>query len=199
MGKKKPGARYACGKRKRPSQNTLASIERDSLAQTLSVVLAQPHRRGNTDQKCSSALGRLVLARKLRSEVYDAGNEYADIVLAWRAARGVPIVVRLNMGGDGLGPSDETVRDWRQRIDRIEAGVSLVASDKGLSLMNSICLDDQDPNFLDEIITCAALVELSYILGRLSKNSHPFVSGGDLTTAKSSDKQGSSMDYRNCA
>lgn len=176
-GKRKQGKRYPCGKLRPISQNTLAAMEQETEKAIKAVVLAQPHRRGNLDQMAESALGRLVMARKLRSEVYHAGNEYADIVRRWRAAKGVPVDLRLNVGGGGDGPSEETVADWGRKMERVEAAVRLVSAERGLRLMNSVVLDCRDVSYLDEMVTCAALIEVTYTLGRLAKAAHPFVSG----------------------
>jgi hypothetical protein len=75
--KKKAGARHACGKLRQPLTPEKLAKDAETQAQTMATVLAQPHRRGSTDQRCESALGRFVLAQWLRSEVYDAGLSYA--------------------------------------------------------------------------------------------------------------------------
>ena len=139
------------------------------------VVLSQTHRRGNTDQKCASALGRFVMAYKLRSEIYDAGQEYLEVTTRWRGAKGIPTSVHAGGGGCGLGPTDETVDDWSRRINNWHAAINGVVSKWGLPLMRSLVLDDEYPPAADAILTQATLVELAYATGRLGKNCHPFV------------------------
>lgn len=84
--------------------------------QIVGTVLAQPHRRGDRDQLCASALGRACRRAKLRRECYDAGEDYAATVRRWRAAKGCPTMLRL--GGSSLsdGPDAATVARWRKTI-----------------------------------------------------------------------------------
>lgn len=80
-----PPRRERNGRRQR--QTTKAEIEAAQRAREeaeKAVVMSQPHRRGSTDQKCTTALGRFVLAHKLREELYLAGEEYAGLVRRWR-------------------------------------------------------------------------------------------------------------------
>lgn len=64
------------------------------------VVLAQPHRRGDTDQRRASALGRACRRARLRRECYDAGEDYAALV-------------RRDWRGDAAGDADD------QRLRRL--------------------------------------------------------------------------------
>jgi hypothetical protein len=47
------------------------------------VALAQPHRRGNADQLCADAVGRLCIASGLRPEIYAAADAYRAQVRAF--------------------------------------------------------------------------------------------------------------------
>lgn len=119
--KRKKGHREANGRPLRArvgQQEASAAAEREA---TLSVAMAQPHRLGDADPRCSSALGRFCLRNKLKSELLRAGEAYAGIVRRWRAAKGVPTEGNGSVGGSGGGPSDATVREWgkqRLRCDR---------------------------------------------------------------------------------
>lgn len=116
--KRKVGKREASGKPQRAPAGERADAIRG-------VVLAQPHRRGNTDQRAESPWGRFCLRagpghRPLDREIYDAGEQYAGLKRRWRAARGVPTDLRLGVGGSGDGPSDITVAQWARTIARVE-------------------------------------------------------------------------------
>ena len=164
---RKSGPRYPSGR--------LKYATRDPVCDEVTVtVLRQPHRKGDTDQRRASALGRFVLAYRMRSEIYDSGNEYAELVARWRAARGIPTDVRLGVGGCGEGPADETVREWNKKIEMVHAAITLVAK-PGLPLIRTLILDDRDIDATDAIVTQSALSELAYALGRLGRGAHPFV------------------------
>ena len=54
------------------------------------VVLAQPHRRGDADQRCGSAFGRFCKRCAVNTAGETAAPKYEGLVRRWRAARGVP-------------------------------------------------------------------------------------------------------------
>jgi hypothetical protein len=90
------------------------------------VVLAQPHRRGDTDQFVESPLGRFVLQhcldkeKKPRREIYDAGREYADLVHHYHAAKIETKPIISNGSGNGRGVSEEKARWLTKEVRRIE-------------------------------------------------------------------------------
>src|ERR1700730_14475530 len=76
-------------------------------------VLSQQHRRGETDQRIESPLGRLTLKHKLDRAYFDAGLEYAGMVRCYYAARlpshalrSIPQLPQDDRvaGGDGVRP-----------------------------------------------------------------------------------------------
>jgi hypothetical protein len=81
----------------------------------IGVVLDQPHRRGNTDQRCESALGRFVIAHRLAPELFDAGQEYAAVVRSHRRLLGLPGVLS---NGPGLGHRADDP-DIAEKIERL--------------------------------------------------------------------------------
>ena len=114
----KSGKRQPNGKLRRPTvaeRDKLAKLKEQAEMQT---VLAQPHRRGNTDQRCASALGRACMALGLPQSYYDAGQNYAALRRRWRAAKGIPTDERLGIGS-GAGPEDGTVEGWEREIEQI--------------------------------------------------------------------------------
>ena len=115
------------GRAQRPTASAQTAIARERNDAVMSVVLAQPHRRGSRSQWRESAFGRFCDDHKLREEIYDGGNAYSDLLRRWRAAKGVPTELRLGMGRSGQGPSDATVEAWTQRLGSIRLNVVLSA------------------------------------------------------------------------
>lgn len=111
-----PAEREGNGRHKRPSR---AEMERRAeearkreARRIIGVVLDQPHRKGNTDQRCESALGRFVIAHGLKPELYEGGNEFARIVHTWRRLKALPGVV-------SHGPGKAVTCDDQQLADKI--------------------------------------------------------------------------------
>lgn len=112
-----PPKRYPGGKRVPPA-TTKAAIEAAQRAREeaeKAVVLNQPHRRGNNDQRCENALGRFCLQNKLAGELYDAGQQYASLVRQWRIA-----IANIHAEGHkNLGSKrDEITREEAEKITR---------------------------------------------------------------------------------
>ena len=83
------------GRKLRKSKKTdIEAAQRAIEEREISVVLAQPHRRGNRDQKCGWPLGEFALTHRLaigwNESLYDAGCEYSALVRRWRLAKGLP-------------------------------------------------------------------------------------------------------------
>lgn len=141
----------------------------------MSVVLSQPHRRGNTDQKCESALGRFCLRMKLREELYSAGKNYADITRAWRVAKGVPSQMVSGGPGSGNGPSDATVIEWGKKLARVQMEMQR-ETPEGYYAIRLLCLDGVDIEYLNEAQAVDALMVMARDFGYLSTGDmHPFL------------------------
>lgn len=143
-------------------------------------VCAQPHRAwapDPLDPRLGSALGRFTIRQRLRSELYDAGDQYAALFARWAAAKGIPHPTRRHMVGGGLGPSDATVAAWWREIEAIEGALRLY----GLAYVNvrHLCLEDEDlpPEATADAIT--GLRAVAVVVGRLPERAHPFVSAWD--------------------
>jgi hypothetical protein len=137
------------------------------------VVLMQPHRGGDSDQRRASALGRFVMDHKLRPELYDAGNEYAGLVRRLWAAKGVPSDQRGAAGSMGLGPSDATVRGWEKREEALRTALMRLSSQTFLNIRR-ITVEEREvkPEFNTEVI--AGLMTLAVEMGRLRASEHPY-------------------------
>lgn len=162
------------GRPQRPSaaEREAARLKREQGER--SVVLAQPHRRGNYDQLCSSALGRHVLDCRLRRELYDAGEEYAETTRRWRAAKGVPEPFIKGARGSGVGTTDEAVQRLDTRLKSMRSCVNAECGENALSALDRVALDDETiPGAVGFRVT-AALLSLAQHLGTISVGAHPY-------------------------
>lgn len=169
---RKPGPREASGRPQRPSVADLDEMNRTERLKPMAVVLAQPHRLGSTDQLCASAVGRFILYHRLAREIYDAANDYLELVVRWRVAKGIPVRIRMH-AGTGDGASSETVAGWTQQIARIELGIGQITK-SGCVAMRRLILDDEDIIGQYEHETITALYQLAREYGRIDR-SHPFL------------------------
>lgn len=130
------------------------------------VVLAQPHRRGDTDQRCGSALGRACMRARLRLECYDAGEDYAATVRRWRAAKGCPTTMRL--GGSSLsdGPDEVTVARWRKTIIECDGAMARESRD-GWIAAKAAMLDEIDVDATWQEHFVVAMLALAVCMGKL--------------------------------
>jgi hypothetical protein len=167
LGKREPNGRLA-----RPTVLQLVELQRAREETEKQVVLAQPHRRGERDQKASSALGRLCLRNKLEGELYQAGEDYGNLVRRWRIAKGVPVQGRPGVSL-GIEPDDATVRAWGRRILEIEDRL-LNAAPGVLGAVGWLVLSDAEPHPVNEPAIIYGLRLLADELGLLKLGRHPY-------------------------
>jgi hypothetical protein len=142
------------------------------------VVLAQPHRRGDTSQLRASPLGCFVLEnysdQRMARAVYDAGLDYAAVVRRWRAARGVPTELRAGGGlSSSEGPSAATVARWWGQISQVDTRLVYEGSGALLKAVRSLVLDERSVSF-DARLLKLGLGILSEEMGRITSKRHPF-------------------------
>lgn len=116
--KRKEGARWPSGQLRRPSLEQIAAAQKSAQDAEKVVVLAQPHRAGNTSDLCADALGRFCLRLKCDRTLYDAGHDYATLRRKWLAAWSAPLPDK--MAGKGGDVPLETVQGWRARLNECE-------------------------------------------------------------------------------
>lgn len=133
--------------------------------QIVGTVLAQPHRRGDRDQLCASALGRACRRARLRRECYDAGEDYAALVRRWRAAKGAPSDLRLG-GAGGEGPDQATVDRWRRTILECD-GAMARESREGWIAARAAMLDEIDVDMTWQEAFVCAMLGLAVCMGKL--------------------------------
>lgn len=157
-----------------PSRRAADAKARDLAARQgeTQIVLAQEHRLGNADQRCESPLGRFCIRYALSDEVFRAGDQYAAIVRRWRAAKGIPTDERVGGGGNGDGPSDETIREWGAQRLRCDRAMSEASHDGYLAVVAMI-LYRAELSAEQWFSVTLALTALAQELGTLH-GSHPF-------------------------
>ena len=139
--KRKPGTRERNGRLKRPTLAEMIAREQEARDIEKVTVLAQPHRRGDTDPWCASALGRFCIAYRLRRECYDAGLIYASMKSKWLAAVGAPRDVR--MGGSGRDIPAKIVHGWAARIAAMEDAMMRAGGVAGLGWIEELAVYDR--------------------------------------------------------
>jgi hypothetical protein len=158
--KRKFGPREQNGRLKR-----ILAAHRDRDIAEMVTVLSQPHRRGDTEQKLESPLGRLVLRNKLGSELYDAGVEYGGLVRHFHAAKGVPSIISEG-SGSGAGVSPEKAKKLGDELERIEPPLKKL-SYTGYSAVRMLCVHEREIPPSSEYWAVEVLFLLAQLLKKL--------------------------------
>ena len=137
------------------------------------VVLAQPHRKGNTDQRCATVLGHFCVRNKIRAELTDAGEEYGATVRRWRAAKGIPSPFHNEAAGSGRGPSDDTVATWQRRMLEMECAM-MREGIRSLLAVKQLVLDGNDLGMDQTDAAIDGLMVLAVHLGTIRQGGHPY-------------------------
>ncbi len=172
--KPKAGLRYPSGELKKPTtQAALNQIADARRRHEQSVVLNQPHRRGEANPWAESPLGRLCLRLKLRRELYDAGMNYASIVACWRGAKGIPKSTGRSTGGSGQTPADDAVLRWQTQMLEIERAVDRYGIGPLLAL-RTLVLDEAEVGIEHDGAAMVALQAAAVELGLMKQHAEPF-------------------------
>ena len=160
-----------------PMRARQTEAELKATDEVMSVVLAQPHRKGlekapsgthdpdrfyADDARLSEPLGRFCAAKRLREECYRAGSQYAEIVRQAKSAMGFR-VPGLVPNKEGLPPTDaELERNKIEAFKRLDnANCVLVAIMYRLPrAMEKFVYDQLEPAPNDEDIIRAGLIDL---------------------------------------
>jgi hypothetical protein len=130
-------------------------------------VLMQPHRRGDTSEKCESPLGRFVLRNKLREELYTTGIEYGGLVRQFYAAKGIP-QPSSDGGGSGRGVSPEKAMKLKEELDRLEPPLKR-SSPVGFGGLRQLTVHEQEIPLPVEPETVSVLYLLAQMLRKLGR------------------------------
>lgn len=130
-----------------------------------SVVLRQPHRRGEKSPLAECAIGRFVLAHGIDPECFDAAMSFQRRRAVYRAVVGAPRIDQVaGTNGSADGPDKETVARWRDDIETVEEAVLEAAGEFGMIVIN--CLLDRDLEPRATEIAKRAVVALARAMGR---------------------------------
>jgi hypothetical protein len=176
MAKRKAGARYANGRLKKPTIETLKQLEAQRYRENMQQAAQQPHRREFADPLdpwLENELGRFCRRNGLRREYYQAGLDWAEMRASWNAAKGVPASTHKDGMGSGRGPSEATLDRWKHILDQIDEDL-YEENAATLWATRKLCIDMQPPKreFLPYVIKGLGIVALR--LGKVSAKDHPF-------------------------
>jgi hypothetical protein len=157
-------ARFKGGKIKPPTLEQMIRAQQTAANAEKATVLAQPHRRGDADARLECALGRFVIAHRMDSGCYTAGQHYAKLRRQWLAAMGAPLPDRLS--GSGADIDMEVVRRWRADLNDME-DTMLRCGVAGLGWVVAIACDgiDMAIDHPASAMTVAALHALAIVTG----------------------------------
>jgi hypothetical protein len=165
---RKFGERYPSGQLKRPNAvQQIAEAERTRADQEKIVVLAQPHRRGEQSQLAGSALGRFILKHKMRSECYDAAEQWAIVKRKWLSAMGARLPEKIH--GTGADIPMELVNSWRDQDYDAQQAMLRYGGPDGLLSVTWMAFDNFDfaPG-ADPVLAQRALLALAVFMGQIS-------------------------------
>jgi hypothetical protein len=171
--KRKNGHRWANGNLKQPNAAARHKNAQQLIDAEKSIVLAQPHRRGDKSQACESPLGRLVIKWKLRHEVFDAGLQYGRKVRLWQVHHGVQIEVHApSVGHSGAEIDAATMRRWDREITRIDTALKKT-SIPGFNAVRMLAVAEREiaPGVEEAAVAC--LTELAIQLSMIRRVAPP--------------------------
>ena len=164
--KRKPGQRYACGKR------TRQETEREAMA---TVIETRQRHYGVTakqarDERLGTALGRLAWQGTISQIQYEAGQEFGELYRRHHLALGLPLPSPRSVAGllvnEGIfgafsgEPDDDSIDRLRRRFDAATDALDQCDRDQRMSLgrrpvllaYRVICVDEDTTSWPDEDI-----------------------------------------------
>lgn len=145
------------------SRSKAVTGARSKIAEQENVVaLRQPHRRGDADQLRECPLGRLLLRRRLRRELYDAGIEYGKLIRRYFAAKGIPLATNEGDYQTGPGAPPSAIHDLEIKVDLYERRLKAV-SGVGLRAVQTLAVYEMEIAASNEPAAIAVLFELAVI------------------------------------
>ena len=144
-----PPRREPNGRRSRPTTKAdIEAAQRASEEREKAVVLAQPHRKGSTDQKCGWPLGEFALANRARPNwdeaLYHAGNEYSALVRRWRLAKGIPDPSAGRGSGGSIDCDPDVVARLEAQWRSAESYVKFWGGNTEHAVIRKLCADHEE-------------------------------------------------------
>lgn len=167
-----PPLRERSGRRQRNTKEAIEAAQRKREEAEKAVVLSQPHRRGNTDQRCASHVGRYMLALQGHaayvSQCQDAYDELRNIVRRWRMLKGLPDPETSRYAEGGAGEPDPAVIDrlhgrWMDAVSHVR----WAAGNEEAVIVKTLCEEYAVPPAGLERKAIRGLVSLARHFGQL--------------------------------
>lgn len=158
--------REPSGKRQRRTVDQQNDYSRKMAELEMSIVLAQPHRKGERSPLAESAIGRFVLRNDIDKDLYEAAQDYARIRGMYQSAIGAPR--EEHHGGSGRDIAEELVRRWRDSLSDWKEAMLDLGGKVGLTGVDRLLFEDADLGMRYPIAPVkAALVGLGRAMGRI--------------------------------
>lgn len=161
--RRKSGPREANGRVQRISE-----AERDTKQAEMRTVLQQQHRRGSTDQRLESPIGRFTVRNKLPWEYYDAALEFGSLCRFYLHALGAQRVVNEGTNGSGLGVTAAKTRWLAAEVERLETVLQKL-NPAGFAGLRALCVFEQEICQEAEPSTIIVLMELGQLLKKVGR------------------------------
>jgi hypothetical protein len=142
--------------------------EKDAGQIEMRTVLAQPHRRGDAEQRLESPLGRLTLRHKMGREYFDAGQEYGGLVRHYYHAKGIQLDFSEGRSGSGLGVAPGKPKWLAAELERLETPLQRLDSD-GFRSLKSLCVHERPIDTKAEPAAVIVLCELAQLLRKTGR------------------------------
>jgi hypothetical protein len=141
--------------RREPSGKLQREPQEERTAEIVAIVLAQPHRRGSTDDRRATPLGRLILDGKIAGmalgltveELFRAAEQYAEARARERRAIDVQRAWACNPDARTPGElSPEKVAEWRREWGDVRRALR-DAGPMAVDAIHAVLAEDLHPDF----------------------------------------------------
>lgn len=157
------------------TKDTLGDKAARERAEMQSLVLAQPHRRGNPSRKAGSPLWEFCEVRWGRDadwahKMFMAGCDYEQIVRDSLLARGLPCLGQQGKNDSSCGKTEAELKAERERaiMKRNDADAELTKiARRARDVMENVCYWQREPGPYDEGILAHGLYKIAVWQGRV--------------------------------
>jgi hypothetical protein len=137
-----PPHREPNGRRQRSTQDELNEINRAKAEAEQSLVLSQPHRKGDASPMAESPIGRFITQFAMERELYGAAVEYARIRGMWLSVIRAPRIEHHD--GSGGDVSEELEHKWRDDTAEWRRAMVAAGGEPGARLVEWMACDHID-------------------------------------------------------
>jgi len=168
-----PPQREPNGRRQRSTQDELNEINRAKAEAEQSLVLSQPHRKGDASPMAESPIGRFIIQFAMERELYGAAVDYARIRGMWLSVMGARLAD--SHAGSGGDVSEETAHKWRDDTAEWRRAMVIAGGERGASSVEKMACDhiDLSETSFDRPAAQVALRALGRAMGVLPTPNRP--------------------------